>query len=111
MRKKVSAEDRVREIRRKRRKKYSSGKTRIVFEGLRGEEGDHSPQGTGTRSCRSGTVFIRWAPASSETRVRASIDPLISFIANRTRRPQSPTVIALLSGKGVLFRLCSHERL
>ena len=39
MRAKVSAEDRVREIRRKTRKKYSSEeKVRIVLEGLRGEE-------------------------------------------------------------------------
>jgi transposase len=39
MREKVSAEDRVREIRRKTRKKYSSEeKVRIVLEGLRGEE-------------------------------------------------------------------------
>ena len=39
MGKKVSAEDRVREIRRKTRKKYSAeGKVRIVLEGLRGEE-------------------------------------------------------------------------
>ena len=39
MKEKVSAEDRVREIRRKTRKKYSSEeKVRIVLEGLRGEE-------------------------------------------------------------------------
>ena len=39
MGKKVSAEDRVREIRRKTRKKYSAEeKVRIVLEGLRGEE-------------------------------------------------------------------------
>ena len=39
MREKVSAEDRVREIRRKTRKKYSSEeKVRMVLEGLRGEE-------------------------------------------------------------------------
>ena len=39
MREKVSTEDRVREIRRKTRKKYSSEeKVRIVMEGLRGEE-------------------------------------------------------------------------
>ena len=39
MREKVSAEDRVREIRRKTRKKYSAEeKVRIVLEGLRGEE-------------------------------------------------------------------------
>jgi hypothetical protein len=37
--KKVSAEDRVREVRRKMRKKYSAEeKVRIVLEGLRGEE-------------------------------------------------------------------------
>jgi transposase len=39
MKEKVSAENRVREIRRKTRKKYSSEeKVRIVLEGLRGEE-------------------------------------------------------------------------
>ena len=39
MKEKVSAEDRVREIRRKTRKKYSAEeKVRIVLEGLRGEE-------------------------------------------------------------------------
>ena len=39
MKGKVSAEDRVREIRRKTRKKYSAEeKVRIVLEGLRGEE-------------------------------------------------------------------------
>jgi transposase len=39
MGKKVSAEERVREIRRKTRKKYSAEeKVRIVLEGLRGEE-------------------------------------------------------------------------
>ena len=39
MREKVSAEDRVREIRRKTRKKYSAEeKVRVVLEGLRGEE-------------------------------------------------------------------------
>ncbi len=39
MREKVSTEKRVREIRRKTRKKYSSEeKVRIVLEGLRGEE-------------------------------------------------------------------------
>ena len=39
MKEKVSAEDRVREIRRKTRKKYSAAeKVRIVLEGLRGEE-------------------------------------------------------------------------
>ena len=39
MREKVSTENRVREIRRKTRKKYSSEeKVRIVLEGLRGEE-------------------------------------------------------------------------
>ena len=39
MKEKVSAENRVREIRRKTRKKYSSEeKARIVWEGLRGEE-------------------------------------------------------------------------
>ncbi len=39
MKEKVSAEDRVREIRRKTREKYSSEeKVRIVLEGLRGEE-------------------------------------------------------------------------
>ena len=39
MREKVSAEERVREIRRKTRKKCSSEeKVRIVLEGLRGEE-------------------------------------------------------------------------
>ncbi len=39
MKEKVSAEGRVREIRRKTRKKYSSEeKVRIVLEGLRGEE-------------------------------------------------------------------------
>ena len=39
MKEKVSAENRVREIRRKTRKKYSSEeKARIVLEGLRGEE-------------------------------------------------------------------------
>ena len=39
MKEKVSAEDRVREIRRKTRKKYSSEeKVRVVWEGLRGEE-------------------------------------------------------------------------
>ena len=39
MKEKVSAEDLVREIRRKTRKKYSSEeKVRIVLEGLRGEE-------------------------------------------------------------------------
>ena len=39
MSEKVSAENRVREIRRKTRKKYSSEeKVRIVLEGLRGEE-------------------------------------------------------------------------
>ena len=39
MKEKVSAEDRVREIRRKTRKKYSlEEKVRIVLEGLRGEE-------------------------------------------------------------------------
>ena len=38
MKEKVSAEDRVREIRRKTRKKYSAEeKVRIVLEGLRGE--------------------------------------------------------------------------
>ena len=39
MREKVSAEERVREIRRKTRKKYSAEeKVRVVLEGLRGEE-------------------------------------------------------------------------
>ena len=39
MKEKVSADNRVREIRRKTRKKYSSEeKVRIVLEGLRGEE-------------------------------------------------------------------------
>ena len=39
MKEKVSAEERVREIRRKTRKKYSSEEqVRIVLEGLRGEE-------------------------------------------------------------------------
>ena len=39
MKEKVSAEDRVREIRRKTRKKYSAEeKVRIVLEGPRGEE-------------------------------------------------------------------------
>ena len=39
MKEKVSAEDRVREIRRKTRKKYSAEeKVRIVLEGLRREE-------------------------------------------------------------------------
>ena len=39
MKEKVSAEDRVREIRRKTRKKYlAEEKVRIVLEGLRGEE-------------------------------------------------------------------------
>jgi len=41
MREKVSAEDRVREIRRKTRKKYSSEeKVRIVLEGLQGSQAD-----------------------------------------------------------------------
>ena len=39
MREKVSAEERVREIRRKTRRKYSAEeKVRVVLEGLRGEE-------------------------------------------------------------------------
>ena len=39
MKEKVSAEDRVQEIRRKTRKKYlAEEKVRIVLEGLRGEE-------------------------------------------------------------------------
>ena len=54
MKEKVSAEDRVREIRRKTRKKYSSEeKVRIVLEGLRGEESIAAPVPTRRNSVES----------------------------------------------------------
>ena len=65
MREKVSAEERVREIRRKTRKKYSAEeKVRVVLEGLRGEESI-------AELCRkegiSSNLYYRWSKECLET--------------------------------------------
>ena len=59
MKEKVSAENRVREIRRKTRKKYSSEeKVRIVLEGLRGEE---SIAALCRREAIPSNLYYRWS--------------------------------------------------
>jgi len=66
MKEKVSAEDRVREIRRKTRKKYSSEeKVRIVLEGLRGEE---SIATLCRREGISSNLYYRWSKEFLEAR-------------------------------------------
>ena len=104
---KGSAENRVREIRRKTRKKYSSEeKVRIVLEGLRGEESIAEP-------CRregiSSNIYYRWSkdfPEEGKKRlVGRSLHPAGTRYPSRqlcTRSGPTPHSNGWLSGR--LFR-------
>ena len=65
--KKQSVENKVRDIRRKTRRKYSAEeKIRIVLEGLRGEQTVAEPSG----SMKSGRVGELWGVADKWARIR-----------------------------------------
>ena len=100
MREKVSAEDRVREIRRKTRKKYSAEeKVRIVLEGLGGAKKASQPctGGKGShRICITGgarSFSKREATSSEVTELRQENEQLKQAVAEmllKNRFPEKP---------------------